>query len=126
MSTSKRKNIRLAKQIYSNTNLIFSVTICTKDRKPIFSNQNWSENVLDTMKTVLFSENIECFAYCLMPDHLHMLISPKNGNLVDFIARWKSYTANRLRKAGLERGCWQRSFYDHALRREAAIQNASA
>jgi REP element-mobilizing transposase RayT len=60
-----------------------------------------------------------------MPDHLHLLISPKNGNLVDLVSRWKSYTANLLRREGLEKGCWQRSFYDHALRKDEDIKIAA-
>lgn len=125
MPIPRRKNIRLPKQIYSNKNLIFSVTICTKDRKPIFRDLNWSRKVLKTLKTEIFVEHVECFAYCLMPDHLHLLIAPKSGNIVDFIARWKSYTANILKKDNLKSGCWQRSFYDHAFRREEDIEIAA-
>jgi REP element-mobilizing transposase RayT len=60
-----------------------------------------------------------------MPDHLHLQISPKNGNLIDLINGWKSYTANLLGKLGLDGPCWQRSFYDHALRKEENIQTVA-
>jgi REP element-mobilizing transposase RayT len=57
-----------------------------------------------------------------MPDHLHLLVSPKETNLIDFIRRWKSYAANRLNKSGYKEPCWQRSFYDHALRKDEDIR----
>jgi REP element-mobilizing transposase RayT len=44
------------------------------------------------------------------------------ANLVDLVSRWKSFTANLLRRDGLVGPCWQRRFYDHALRKEEDIR----
>jgi REP element-mobilizing transposase RayT len=60
-----------------------------------------------------------------MPDHLHLLISPNGDNLIDFIRRWKSYSANLLNKSGFKGSCWQRGFYDHALRKDEDIQTTA-
>jgi REP-associated tyrosine transposase len=125
MVLQKRKNIRLPKNLYSKPNLIFSITVCTKDRRPLFGNSEWSKMLIKTLKTGPFSNNIECFAYCVMPDHIHLQLSAKNGNLADLINGWKSYTANLLQKNGLEGPCWQRGFYDHALRKEEDIQTVA-
>ena len=125
MSLARRKNIRLNKKVYSNQNQIFSITICTKDRRPIFSNALWAKTIIDTFQTDPFQNSIESYAHCLMPDHLHLLVSPKNANLIDFIGRWKSYTANLLNKAGWDEPCWQRGFYDHALRKDEEIRTAA-
>ena len=125
MAFRTRKNIRLPKEMYSFPNQIFSITICTKDHKPIFRNNRWSKIVVQTLQTGPFGKKTKCHAFCLMPDHSHIQISPKDGNLVDLINRWKSYTANRLKKEGLEGPCWQRSFYDHALRKDEDIQTVA-
>jgi REP element-mobilizing transposase RayT len=122
MQKLKRKNIRLSKEVYATPNQMFSITICTKDRRPLFTNHQWSKDVLETLRTGNFGQETECFAYCLMPDHLHLAIASKGENLIILLNQWKSYTANLLRKKGLEGGCWQRSFYDHALRKEEDIQ----
>jgi REP element-mobilizing transposase RayT len=122
MSLRHRKNIRLKKEIYSNRNQIFSITICTKDRRPIFAKELWAQTIIETFQTEPFRKNTESYAYCLMPDHLHLLVSRKNGNLIDFIRRWKSYTANLLNKSGWDGPCWQRGFYDHALRKDEDIR----
>jgi putative transposase len=125
MVVKRRKNIRLAKEIYSNPNQIFSIIICVKDRRPLFKNSNWAGKTVATLKTGPFGKGVNCYSYCLMPDHLHLQLSPKNENLIVLINGWKSYTANRLRMIGLEGSCWQRSFYDHALRKDEDIQGVA-
>jgi REP element-mobilizing transposase RayT len=81
--------------------------------------------VLDSLRTGPFGERAERYAHCLMPDHLHLLVAPRQHNLIDLLNQWKSFTANLLKKKGVERSCWQRSFYDHALRKEEDIQQVA-
>ena len=47
VTLKKRKNIRLQKEAYSKQNQIFSITICTKDRKPLFEKIEWAIKVID-------------------------------------------------------------------------------
>jgi putative transposase len=122
MLLTRRKNIRLKKEIYSNQNQIFNITVCTKDRRPIFHQKFHATTITETFQTKPFHQNTKLYTYCLMPDHLHLLVSPKESNLIDFIRRWKSYTANLLNKSGFTGPCWQRSFYDHALRKDEDIK----
>ena len=125
MPSKQRKNIRLKKEIYSNPNQIFSITICTKDRQPIFRNKLYLQATVNTFQSKPFIQETELYAYCLMPDHLHLLISPKDGNLIDLIRRWKSYVASILNQLDFNGACWQRSFYDHALRNDEDIEAAA-
>lgn len=125
MKTSQRKNIRLSATIYKNPSQIFSITICSWHRTPIFSNITYARTLTDTLHQGLFADTTKLYAYCLMPDHLHLLISPRIGNLCDLIGRWKSYTATLLRKEGLKSKLWQRGFYDHALRKEEDIKSTA-
>ena len=125
MPSQRRKNIRLNKEVYSNPNQIFSLTICTKDRQPIFRNKLYAQETVNTFESKPFLQETEKYAYCLMPDHLHLLLSPKDGNLIDFIRRWKSYVVSILNKSDFAGPCWQRSFYDHALRNDEDIKAAA-
>ena len=74
MPLQRRKNIRLKKEIYSNQNQIFSITIGTKDRQPLFRNKLYAQTIIKTFQTKPFKQNTKLYAYCLMPDHLHFLI----------------------------------------------------
>jgi REP element-mobilizing transposase RayT len=60
-----------------------------------------------------------------MPDHLHLLISPTETDLVTLLNAWKSYTTNLLHKTGITGPIWQRSFYDHALRGEESVNDVA-
>jgi REP element-mobilizing transposase RayT len=57
-------------------------------------------------------------AVCIMPDHIHLLLAPISENLVDLIGKWKGYTTHLMWKKGYKGKVWQRSFYDHALRKD--------
>jgi putative transposase len=123
MLERRRKNIRLKKEVYQISSQIFSLTICTWDRRPLFRNETWGRLVFASIETGPFGMQTERFAFCLMPDHIHLLCAPVEANLVDLINGWKSFTANLLRKDGLKGHCWQRGFFDHALRREEDIRS---
>ncbi len=122
MAKFRRKNIRLQPGVYKNRAQIFSLTICSWQRSPWFKEAAYAAVLIDTLHAGLFAEKSKIYAYCLMPDHLHLLISPREIGLIDLINRWKSYTANLLKKEGLPSKCWQRSFYDHVLRKEEEIK----
>ncbi|MGD9368203.1 MAG: transposase [Desulfobacteraceae bacterium] len=125
MTKIRRKNIRLPSRIYENPSQIFSITICTWRRAALFKYSKYANSLIETLNNGLFIEKAKRFAYCLMPDHLHLLVSPRQGSLIDLISRWKSFSANRLRQKGLASRCWQRGFYDHALRREEEVKSTA-
>lgn len=125
MLHKRRKNIRLPRETYEIPSQIFSITICTCDHRPLFLNKNWARLVVTSIETGPFGKQIERYACCLMPDHLHLQLAPREGNLADLIHGWKSFTANLLKKDGLQGPCWQRGFYDHALRREEDIRTVA-
>jgi len=115
------KNIRLTDDCYSEKGRPFFITISTYDRRPLFINDEYAKTVTRHITKGALGEEAELYAYCLMPDHLHLLIAPEKSNLIGLIGRWKSFTTSRLQKHGITGRVWQRGFYDHALRAEDAI-----
>lgn len=57
-------------------------------------------------------------SYVVMPNHVHVLVSPTDGNaLGDILHSWKSFTANELNKlTGSKGAVWQDESYDHIVR----------
>lgn len=125
MLEKRRKNIRLPRESYEISSQIFSITVCTKDRRPLFQSETWAKLILTSLKTGPFGKDTELYAYCLMPDHIHIQLSPLETNLMDLINGWKSFTAKLLRRNGLIGPCWQRGFYDHAIRKEEDIRTVA-
>ncbi|MEE9296823.1 MAG: transposase [Phycisphaerae bacterium] len=62
-------------------------------------------------------------AYCLMPDHLHLLISPDRSamTLGELVGRLKGLTTNESWKLRWTGTLWQKRFYDHIVRKSEGI-----
>ena len=66
--------------------------------------------------------------WCVMPNHVHVLFTPKQGFRMSAIAHsWKSFTANRCNKVLGRRGSfWQREPFDRYIRNERHYHTALA
>ncbi|MGE0056819.1 MAG: transposase [Dehalococcoidia bacterium] len=65
--------------------------------------------------------NANIHAYCLMPDHVHVLAEVGGGaSITEFARRFKLLSGYRLKQHTGE-FAWQVSFGDHVLRREEAL-----
>lgn len=117
MSVTPRKNIRFPRNEYVGRRIYF-ITVCTENRRPIFRDASLATTAIESLKNVSSSMDILLHAFCVMPDHVHILLEGKtsNSDVVKFIARWKQTTGYVFRKH-LSRRFWQRRFYDHVLRR---------
>jgi len=64
------------------------------------------------------SERYRLFAWCIMPNHVHVVVQPMHDfQLQNILHSWKSYSsqmANRI--LGRKGSFWQREYYDHLLR----------
>ncbi len=64
----------------------------------------------------------QLLAWVLMPDHWHGLLELGEDPLDRVVARFKAAVARELHASGLFEGkLWDRSFHDHALRREESL-----
>jgi REP-associated tyrosine transposase len=89
------------------------------DRRVVFSNPTWARSAVDHLIALSSECNVALHAYCVMRDHIHVLLSP-NGKtgVVQFVRLLKGRLAAALRKLGVTEHLWQRSFHDRAIRRE--------
>lgn len=74
----QRINPRLKGFDYSKPFAYF-ITICAKARKKIFCNEALNNEIINCLKQEKEQAGVKVFAYCLMPDHFHMLISPSDS-----------------------------------------------
>lgn len=63
-------------------------------------------------------ERYALFAWCIMPDHVHVVIRQGPGARLDRIVQaWKSATAHRINTALGRRGrVWAREYFDRFMR----------
>jgi putative transposase len=116
MVVAPRKEIRLPHDQYLGRKIYF-VTICCQDRFPIFRDASRCRIAIDVLRRLSASMRFLVHAYCLMPDHVHLLVEGQlaTSNLVKFVAHWKQSTGYMFRRE-LPPRFWQRRFYDHILR----------
>jgi putative transposase len=62
------------------------VTMATLDRRPIFEISRIAELFIDMLHYYRTHGNYKLHAYLVMPDHVHLLITPESGSLKEVIA----------------------------------------
>ncbi len=97
---------------------IFFITVCCEPRgKDQLCHPKIAHAIFDSIE--FRNQNHVWYArlVCLMPDHLHALISfPYERPMKQIMADWKRFLAKKLK---LE---WQRDFFDHRLRKEESYR----
>jgi putative transposase len=120
------KPIRLAPEAYRMGHA-FSLTITTANRERLFHGSAAAERCLELLAASVARHDASLFAYCLVPDHVHLLLAlPEGTSVIQFVKHFKQTTSYHLQRlAGTGISVWQDSFYDHALRREEALTDVA-
>jgi len=57
---------------------------------------------------------VAVWAWCLMPDHVHLVLSPSTDcDIITFVGQFKNLTLRRAWKMGFQGAFWQQGFWDH-------------
>lgn len=83
-----------------------------------------AEVVADTLWK-FHGDRYELHAWCIMPNHLHVVLQQLTEELSKIVYSWKWYTAKHangiLKRSG---SFWQREYFDHLLRDREATERA--
>ncbi|MDQ6912983.1 MAG: transposase [Verrucomicrobiota bacterium] len=99
-----------------NTAIIVFLTVCSKDRKPILSQDDVHQLLRDSFNA---AESWVVGRYVVMPDHIHLFCAPGDlmvQPLAQWVSYWKSHAARHWPRPN-ESPIWQRHFWDTQLRR---------
>jgi REP element-mobilizing transposase RayT len=93
------------------------LTICAVAGEP-FRTEAVAHLVADSVETCSRLLDYRLYGYCLMPDHLHVLLSPARSGvaMAEWLRRFKGFTSKEYGKLGGKPPLWQRSAYDHVCR----------
>ena len=114
------KNQRLDAALYACADRVCFFTLrAYQDNNP-FSRRDLSVLVLDVLRAEQVLSSGVVFTYCLMPDHLHVLLSPSRTGVsaLTFVDRFKGRSTNRSWTVGWQGKLWQPRSYDHIVRAE--------
>ena len=122
------RNQRLDPELYAHANRVYFMTIRSYRNQSPFVHDDLNTLVLDVLREEQERQNCAVFTYCLMPDHLHFLVSPRQDgvSVLTFTNQYKGKATNRSWAVGWQGKLWQPRYYDHVVRaeEEGAVQES--
>lgn len=112
------KNRRLEADFYFRVGVYTFITLrATLETNP-FTQSSLAAMVVTLLREEASRLACHLHAYCLMPDHLHDLISPaqEGVSVLRFTDRFKGKSTHYSWKVGWQGRLWQPRSYDHILR----------
>jgi len=86
-----------------NQNHIHFITPTVVGWLDIFSRKIYKDIIVDSLKYCIENKGLSVHAYVIMTNHLHLVVSAKDGyKLSDIIRDFKSYTAKKILKEILQ------------------------
>ena len=87
------------KYLTTNPEGIYYVTLTVVDWVDVFTRPVYKEILIDSLKYCQIEKGLIIYAWCLMSNHIHMIISAKQDNNVSDILRdFKKFTSKRIVK----------------------------
>jgi len=93
-----RRSPRLREFDYVGS-LVAHVTLATAGRKPLFEREELATVCLQALEECWIQHKAVVHAYCLMPDHAHLLVEiPETTSLKKFVRLFKQLSGFRLKQ----------------------------
>lgn len=115
---------RIPVWIPSNQRVIYFVTTCCEHRRNVFTHAQAVQIALESLIKSTAAAEWNVPQICFMPDHVHVMLLPmrkREQKLSLLMQRWKLSSKQRLNRAGIEGGIWQREFFDRLLRSNESL-----
>jgi len=95
----------------------------THNRQPTFADPVNAEAVLNAVRFVR-KEKTFVLAYCILPDHLHLVLVPKPGfEIPQVMQSIKGFSSRTINERLGQRGrLWQPSYYDRIIRNDVHLR----
>ena len=110
---------------YFEEGTAYFVTTVTKERRPVFLDARLCRIFLVTVEYYKAFFDYRVFAYCIMPDHVHLLIQTASKYSLSLIMQMlKGSFSRKLNRLSNSTGhVWQRRYYDEVVRTNFQLLN---
>jgi len=100
----------------------YVTTTVTLKREPMFADFRAADIL---MEAVLFGKKQQWYyllSFVIMPDHMHLVIIPKDKNISECMKSIKGFSARQINRVLNRKGSiWQVGFYDYVLDSEEKV-----
>jgi putative transposase len=113
-------NQKLNRAHYAASGQTCFFTLQTVRGRSPFAHRRFALIAVDCLLGQRNKSNCQVDAYCVMPDHVHLLVTPiaDGCSSLLYIDRFKGWCGRMMRLEGYEGDIWQRGSYDHLVRKE--------
>ncbi|MEO8605721.1 MAG: transposase [bacterium] len=117
------RNAHLPVEAYRQQHRPCSITIRAARSTAPFRNPPFNDALIDMLLVQRQHAECDVYAYCLMPDHLHLVTAPRvEGRCVlRYVHTIKSLSTQLAWHYGHRGRLWQPRFYDQVIRSEEAF-----
>ncbi len=109
------ERIRMSREAYANPESRFHLTISAHPEVGKFA-PKVRDAIWDSVLEQPSRGEICLYAACLMPDHLHLLVSSGSTDILRFLNSWKSWTTRVAWSKGHRGPLWQPGMWDRTIR----------
>jgi len=104
----QRRRIRLNKAMYSEQDIVFSITVCVRDREPIFARAPLAVAAVRVLSEPAEQVAAPVYAWCIVPNHVHLVMSAApTCDVVTLVGRFKSLTMRAAWQLGVPGSFWR-------------------
>lgn len=97
----------------------YFITTATQERRPYFRDGRLAQVIIDNLRFYRDRMGFQLHGYVIMPDHIHLLITPISCSISEIMRNLKSFTSKQIRETlGIKGPIWQPRFYDRVIRDE--------
>jgi putative transposase len=101
----------------------FFVTTITANRRRLFQVTRNADLLLETLQHYRAEGHYKLHAFVVMPDHVHLLLTPNDKTISEVMNLIKGGFSHRL---DFKRPVWQRGFADHLVRNAEEFESRRA
>lgn len=113
---------------------IFHVTTNARGKIPWLTWQGVPEILMDNLWMTRNIHGAEVYAFCVLPDHMHVVMKPGERGLSRFMHSFKrnamrdlrSFRSGRSLSSAMETIAWQKSFHDEKIETDSQRENVLA
>ncbi|WP_221393060.1 REP-associated tyrosine transposase [Dyadobacter sp. NIV53] len=77
---------------------LFFITITVVGWIDVFTRKEYADDIIKNLNFCIDQKGLEVYEFCIMPSHIHMICSARNGEVGKIIKDFKSFTAKEMIK----------------------------
>ena len=103
---------------------LYFITASTIGWKPLFSEPEFTEIVLNSLTWLRSEKRMSLYAYVLMSTHLHAIILPIDRSIGELLQNFGSFTAHKILRKLREENRKDLLAFFHAQRRDKSLEHS--